>query len=825
MAVRGTEVIPGVRLRLAFTGVIAFLAAAALYASVLIIQRQAVLESESRYNITWLTNQAGVELSRFESVVAASQIPGSDVDRDDVETWLEIVENRVKLLHGGEVGEFIRVRPELASIAADLTSGVAAARPLVATLDQPGNAGKLLALLRPLNSEMVRLSARAYDLTNETASQQLRQLTRLQWAFSGLLGSLIICGFCLIGALSWHNRLLKRKHAEIGSLVVDLQRTGTDLASANASLAEANDRVRGAMAEAQLHNQILRARDSELHTQNARFDAALNNMSQALCMVDAGQRLIVCNLRFRELFGLPTGAVRSGLPVSDVFRAIVGNARYDRRIIDAIRLEQQSLAVTRRPLKFFQEDDEGRALAVSHQPMEDGGWVATYEDISERRRAEARIRFMAHHDALTSLPNRLLFHERMKAALEEERRSGTSLAVLCLDLDYFKGVNDTLGHSAGDALLEAVAQRLLGCIRESDLVARLGGDEFAILHFSDHQPEDAEALAKRIVETLRQPYEIDGQPAIVSVSIGIAVADEDETSAELLLKCADMALYRAKADGRSTYRFFETEMDAEVQARRAIELDLREALARSQLEVFYQPLFELEHGRVSGFEALLRWRHPQRGMISPATFIPIAEDLRLIGPIGEWVLRRACADAASWPDHVAIAVNLSPMQFRGPDLVQTVQRALSQSGLPARRLEIEITESALLQQNDKVLATLHRLRDLGVRIALDDFGTGYSSLSYLRSFPFDKIKIDQSFVREIGSRPDCLAIVTSVASLARRLGMTTTAEGVETAEQVAELRSAGCTEVQGFYFDPPMPLASTLEWFEPRVRTRAVEPV
>jgi diguanylate cyclase (GGDEF)-like protein len=420
---------------------------------------------------------------------------------------------------------------------------------------------------------------------------------------------------------------------------------------------------------------------------------------------------------------------------------------------------------------------------------------------------------MAHHDALTGLPNRLLFRERMEAVLERIR-PGEAAAVLCLDLDYFKDVNDTLGHPAGDALLEAVARRLRGCIDSGDLVARLGGDEFAVLQLSEEQSADAELLAQRILEALRQPYDIEGQPAIVSVSIGIAVATESGVSADMLLKCADLALYRAKADGRGTYRFFEAKMDAEIQARRAIELDLREALERSELEVFYQPLFDLHRRQVSGFEALLRWRHPVRGMIPPTQFIPIAEDLRLINPIGEWVLRRACGDAGSWPEHVKISVNLSPMQFRTEDLVPAVERALARSGLPAHRLEVEITESALLQNNDKVLSTLHQLHALGVRIALDDFGTGYSSLSYLRSFPFDKIKIDQSFVREIGNRSDCLAIVTSIASLARQLGMSTTAEGVETAEQLTELQAAGCDEVQGFYFDRPKPLTATLRWFD-----------
>ncbi|HEX5326723.1 MAG TPA: EAL domain-containing protein [Acetobacteraceae bacterium] len=773
------EVVPGLRLKLIFTGVIGFLAAAALYASVLIAQRQTVLDSEARYNITWLTSQAGLELARLEAVIGAAQIPGSGIDQDDVTTWLAIVTNRLQVLTHGEVGHFIETHPELNAIAMDLADGMATAQAMSGQLDRPETAGKLLATLMPLDPKLVRLSSVAYVLSSNIAARDLRELVRLQWIFSGLLGGLIVCGFGLIGMLSWHNRLLKRAHTE-------LQRTGEDL----------------------------RAREIELGTRNALFDAALNNMSQALCMADSEQHMIVCNVRFLDLFGLPPGSVRPGVAVAEVFRNIRTMGRYDRRIVETVWLEQQSLAATRRPWRFVQEDSSGRALSVSHQPMEDGGWVATYEDISERRQAEARIRFMAHHDALTGLPNRLLFRERMEAALEQVCRPDDALAVLCLDLDFFKDVNDTLGHPAGDALLEAVARRLRACVRGGDLVARLGGDEFAILQFSADQPADAERLAQRVVETLREPYDIDGQPAIVSVSIGVAIAGAGGATADMLLKCADLALYRAKADGRGAFRFFESDMDAEIQARRAIELDLREALARSEFELFYQPLFDLRRQQVSGFEALLRWRHPERGMIPPGDFIRIAEDLRLIGPIGEWVLRKACADAASWPERIKIAVNLSPMQFRAENLVPAVERALQLSRMPAHRLEIEITESALLQNNEKVLATLHQLRALGVRIALDYFGTGYSSLSYLRSFPFDKIKIDQSFVREIGSRPDCLAIVTSIAGLAHQLGMSTTAEGVETAEQLAELREAGCDEVQGFYFDRPKPLAATLGWFQ-----------
>jgi diguanylate cyclase (GGDEF)-like protein len=438
--------------------------------------------------------------------------------------------------------------------------------------------------------------------------------------------------------------------------------------------------------------------------------------------------------------------------------------------------------------------------------MTGGGWVATYEDVTERRHADARIRFMAHHDGLTSLPNRVLFHERMEEFLRIASRSGERVAVLCLDLDHFKNVNDTLGHPVGDALLGAVASRLHSCVRDGDLVARIGGDEFAVLSVSSNHPARAELIAQRIVQTICRPYEIDGQRAIVGVSIGIAVATDHHSSADVLLKNADMAMYRAKADGRNTYRFFKTEMDVQMQARRSIELDLREALAREQFVVWYQPFIDLTTNRVSGFEALLRWQHPEHGVIPPGHFISIAEELGLIGPIGEWVLRQACRDAAAWSDALRVAVNLSPMQFRSDRLVEVVQDALGQAGLPSSRLELEITETALLQNNEAVLLALHRLRKLGVRTVLDDFGTGYSSLSYLRSFPFDKLKIDQSFVREMVTRPDCQAIVNSIADLARRLGMMTTAEGIETHEQLNQVRRAGCTEAQGYYFSPPQPV-------------------
>ncbi len=791
---------------LGLLGAIVFLVAAAAYTSVLIVRRQQALREVSRYNVTWLVSQAGLEVARLQTVVAEAGAPGSPVDQDEVQLRLDIVANRVQLLKNGEVAEFVATSPELGATVAALSEAARAGQRLMESPATAERQRRLLALFDPLNAPLARLAATANTHGGDLVAQDQRQLSNLHWLFAAMLGALTLCGFGLIGALTWHNRLLARAHEEVRVLVGDLQCAGERLAGANV-------RVHEAMREVQLQNQILQERDHELHTQNARFDAALNNMSQALCMMDAEQRLIVCNVRFLELFGLSPGVVRAGVLAGDIFRAIIAIGRYDAAMIEALRAEQQALLAARRPGTFFEEDGVGRALAVSQQPMADGGWVATFEDITERRRVEARMRFMAHHDALTSLPNRLLFHQRLREALERRRRDGEGLALLCLDLDNFKNINDTLGHPAGDMLLEAAAQRLQGCVREGDVVARLGGDEFAVLRANVGQSEPAEALARRIVEVLGQPYDLDGNRAIVGVSVGIAMAATEFASADVLLKNADMALYRAKADGRGTYRFFESMMDAQIQARRAIELDLREALGRGELELFYQPLLHLRTGHVSGFEALLRWRHPERGMVSPAQFIPLAEELGLIVPIGEWVLATACVEAATWPEEVKVAVNLSPMQFGSRGLIEAVRQALERAGLAAQRLELEITESALLQDSEAVLATLRELRGFGLRTALDDFGTGFSSLSYLRSFPFDKIKIDQCFVREMTRRPDCWAIVNSVIGLADKLGMATTAEGVETEEQLAKLREAGCTEVQGFLFDPPRPAPEIRRWF------------
>jgi diguanylate cyclase (GGDEF)-like protein len=419
---------------------------------------------------------------------------------------------------------------------------------------------------------------------------------------------------------------------------------------------------------------------------------------------------------------------------------------------------------------------------------------------------------MARHDALTDLPNRVLLRERLEHELKRVKR-GECLAVLCLDLDQFKSVNDTLGHPIGDELLKAVADRLRKCTRDPDTIARLGGDEFAIIMTAMRQPSDAAALAQRMRESITRPFELEGHQIVVDLSIGIAVAPLDAIDPDQLLKSADLALYGAKADGRGIYRFFEPEMDARMKQRRELEMELRKALTSGQFELHYQPLVSLDNNEITGFEALLRWNHPVRGTISPAEFIPVAEETGIIIPLGEWVLRNACGETAAWPEHLKIAVNLSPAQLRCRNLVQVIVGALAASGLAPTRLQLEITESVLMQNTFATLATLHQLRELGVQIAMDDFGTGYSSLSYLRSFPFDKIKIDRSFINDLSNGSEPLAIVRAIATLAKSLSMVSTAEGVETKQQLEKLQSVGCTEMQGHFFSRARPAAEITRLF------------
>jgi diguanylate cyclase (GGDEF)-like protein len=446
-----------------------------------------------------------------------------------------------------------------------------------------------------------------------------------------------------------------------------------------------------------------------------------------------------------------------------------------------------------------------RWILVSEHRNREGGAVVLYTDISELRRRERDLHHLAYHDSLTGLPNRALFQQRIEQALSQASVRGTTVAIMCLDLDHFKNVNDTLGHPAGDALLKIIADRLSACFRESDTVARLGGDEFGIILTDLSRAETATMVAWRLLDVVAQPAEFNGQQIVTGLSIGIANSSTDGHHADELVKKADLALYRAKADGRSTFRFFQAEMDAVAQARRSLELDLRQALVKEQLELHYQPQIDISTDTIVGFEALVRWRHPERGLIPPADFIPLAEETGMIIRLGEWVLRQACTDALSWPESIKVAVNISAAQFKDQNLTQLVSGVLAETGLAAARLELEITESLLLRDVDSHLTTLRSLKALGIRISMDDFGTGYSSLGNLRSFPFDKIKIDRSFVGDLDSSRDAAAIVHAVLALGQSLGMSTCAEGVETLDQLDYLRSEQCTEVQGYFYSRPKP--------------------
>jgi diguanylate cyclase (GGDEF)-like protein/PAS domain S-box-containing protein len=676
-----------------------------------------------------------------------------------------------------------------------------------------------------------------------------------------------------------------------------------------------------------------------LGRQKQQLDTALNNMTQGLVLYDASARMILCNRRYIDMYGLSTDIVKPGCRFRDLIQHRQDTGSFDGDGDEFCSTIMRNIAqgkVTHTTL-----ESGGRSCLIVNKPLAQGGWVATIEDITERqnlqqerdrnyaflrqiidhiptqitvkdlrdgcyvlvnrvaeaqfglprekivgrtafdlfpekvadklaaddekalaspdglfqdvfpsqiqsqrfitskrigipdqtgvnryvinvvddvtdrRRADERIAHLAHYDALTDLPNRVLFRERIERELQRTSQ-GKQFALLYIDIDEFKGINDSLGHHVGDELLKAVAGRIRGCLGESDLIARLGGDEFAVIQTGVRNVGDVVEFVTRIHDSIRRPYQCLGHQLSTDASIGIALAPQDGTELDQLIKNADLAMYGAKAGGRRTHRFFEAAMDASAKARLAMEQDLRQALVDGGFEVHYQPLVDLHRNEVTGCEALLRWRHPERGMISPAEFIPVAEDTGLIVELGEWVLNTACAEAASWPDHIRIAVNVSPVQLKCPALALKIVSALENSGLRASRLEIEITEAVLIRDDEAALTILHQLRDIGVRIALDDFGTGYSSLSYLKRFPFDKIKIDSCFIGDITEIDGSSAIVQAVVNIAASRHMTTTAEGVETLEQKQRLRALGCTEMQGYLFSAAKPGAEIRHLFGPR---------
>jgi len=541
-----------------------------------------------------------------------------------------------------------------------------------------------------------------------------------------------------------------------------------------------------------------------IELQNMRFKAALDNMTQGVCLFDKAARMAVCNRRFQEIYGLSDADCKSGNNLIALLLAsqtLKQADDMDRRLLinEHIEMDEDTSCA------LEQQWPDGRQITIHRNSIADGGFLDTIADVTESRKASAQIAHLARHDALTDLPNRLLLRERMQEvvrnALRDER-----CAIMCLDLDRFKLVNDTLGHPVGDALLVAVSERLTSLVRSNDVIARLGGDEFAIIQQHVRKQTEPAQLARRIIKELAKPYVIEGHKVQIGTSIGIEIVNVAELNPDEALRNADLALYEAKAQGRGTFCVYSSEMHDNATQRRELETDLRDALTQGQFVVHYQPQLDIRENSINGFEALVRWEHPTKGTIAPNNFIPVCEELGLIDELGKFVMQTACTDATQWPENINIAVNLSPLQFRSGNLPDIVKGAIALSGIPASRLELEITESVMLEDVASVLEQLRSIKRLNCQVSLDDFGTGYSSLSYIRNFPFDRIKIDQSFVKDLGDNPDSLAIIRAVAGLCGSLGIKSTAEGVETLDQLDILTREHCDSAQGYLFSRPVPV-------------------
>ncbi|MBV1790291.1 EAL domain-containing protein [Marinobacterium sp. D7] len=566
------------------------------------------------------------------------------------------------------------------------------------------------------------------------------------------------------------------------------------------------------LADARQH--LLSESQARIRTQYDRLSSAIESIPQGLCLIDADNRLLMSNSRFMTLYELTPDDLREGTPLQQVMDTCIARGAKPIRHDGTSEHPERFSAFSRKPLVFNFRNQ--RTILVRTARTPEGGLVSVHEDITERRRQEQQIAHLAYHDTLTGLPNRRLFRDTFGKLLGDPEQK-REVALLFMDLDLFKTVNDTLGHPLGDQLLVAVAERLQACLRDTDRVARVGGDEFAVLLTDDSSTEEAIRISRRIIDKIGRPYNIEGHVIVVGISIGIAISPRDGHDPDRLMKCADLALYRAKDEGRNRYSFFEQEMGARLQARRTLEMELRQAVDAEALDLAFQPQVDIATGKIQGFEALLRWHHQERGYISPEEFIPIAEETGLITTIGRWVLMRACHEARDWPLPLQIGVNISPIQFRAKTLAADVKAALSASGLAPHRLELEITEGILMQDTLTNLELLEELRRMGVHIAMDDFGTGYSSLGYIRKFHFDRIKIDKSFVHDVLSSSDSQAVVQAVCGLCATLGIQSVAEGVEDAQQLAFLRREGCSQAQGYYIAKPMTAAQAREMLTNRV--------
>ena len=568
--------------------------------------------------------------------------------------------------------------------------------------------------------------------------------------------------------------------------------------------------------------EIIKHRSNELLQQNMRFDAAVNNMSQGLAMFDKHCNLVICNQPYASLYELPKKLSQPGANFWDI---LDHGAKYD---MVSIADKKQRFEILNKEIKANKPITKpitmlnGKIIFINHQPLDDGGWLTTHEDITEQHQKEEIIRHMAKHDSLTELLNRRAFHEILLTG-EEAISKGKKMALLCIDLDHFKPINDSFGHSAGDAVLKIVGERISNLVGNLGSVARLGGDEFAAFIGPISSKTQIKKLCKDIIDTLSKPVCWEEVEVIVGASIGVAIAPEHGNNAKQLMHNADLALYHVKRQGRGTYCFFNKEMGKKQKKRTKIELGLKSAISQNELQLYYQPLISLKNNRVSCCEALMRWEANQGKKYSPMDFIPVAEETGIIREMGNWALQTACNSAAKWSNGVRVAVNVSPIQFSSDDLIGQVAKALEISGLDANRLELEITESVSLDESDRNLEILHKLKQMGVRIALDDFGTGYSSLGYLRAFPFDKVKIDRSFISSLETKPESIAIIKAVVDIGNSLNMSVTAEGIETEEQLKAVFKQNCDEVQGYLFSPPLPQSSIEKLLIPNLKQKTLK--
>ncbi|QDL94647.1 EAL domain-containing protein (plasmid) [Paroceanicella profunda] len=768
-------------IRIVLAVVMICLLSAASYISVLVLKRQAALSHVSRYDVAFSAAQGLSEFLRLRGELYELALePDSPSAADAVRLRYEILLSRLSLFEAGDFITFVQEDPERAETVKQISDRLFG---LDSVIDDPAHTREALAATRPLEASFTGLVSAANSYGGSQVAREQRELFQLHWEFTGLAISLAVGGFILFVLNAWQNRLLVVAQKSLAETNAELREAGADLAAAVTEKQQAN---------------------VELTVQNGLFETALDNMSHGLAMFDATGRVIVSNRRMAEIFRLKVERLRPGAELAELEKALIDAGACSAQDAREILSQHTMSGAASEPESFVLHLQDGRTIMLSRQPMAGGGWTATYEDITERHRAQAQIYHMARHDVLTDLPNRTLLLERFQTTLLRDRAAERLTAVMCIDLDNFKKINDTFGHPFGDKLLCQAALRLRAIFRDGDTISRVGGDEFTVVYGGLTSAEQANAIAERLADALSEPYYIGGHEVFCAGSIGIAVSENTAESVDELLVNADLALYQAKAAGRATYTFYTSDMLVRTKRRGRIESTLLSESFGEQFHLAFQPITDLATGRVTSVEGLVRWRHAAADRVSPQEVITVAEETGLIVDLGAWVLHEACEIATTLPEEINMAVNLSPLQFGRSNIVDIVSRTLKDTGLPARRLDLEITETLLLEDSPRIVDDLRALRALGARLSLDDFGTGYSSLRYLRRFAVDKIKIDRSFIEEIGRNRDHSSIVHAIINMANSLGIRTVAEGVETAEQLEIVRAAGCSEVQGYLISRPL---------------------